>query len=162
MKYPVRESLTSMYFSGWSPSQKFDVSLENDISIHSWTSKHICSIRYTQYVYILFCTPRKWLHLRPQNSTRRLFGSFFLRLLYSHFLGVQNKRFEYIQWNIYVSRSNLILKYPAPRKDHFFGIVIILRNTSLFTSQIGFWLIWEMSGFCEWASTQNFEPVLIM
>ena len=32
--------------------------------------ENMCSIRYTQYVHISFWTLRKWLYLRPQNSTR--------------------------------------------------------------------------------------------
>ena len=76
-------------------------SLKINISIHSWTSKQICSIRYTQYVYILFWTSRKLLYLRPRNSTRSpppkaadFFGRFF-HLLYNHFLRVQNEIYTY-------------------------------------------------------------------
>ena len=36
----------------------------------NWASTKICSIWYTQYVWIFFGTSRKWLHLRPQQSTR--------------------------------------------------------------------------------------------
>ena len=59
-------------------------SLKIDILIHNWASKKICSIRYTQYLCFLFWKSRKWLFLRPQNSTRSrppkaadFFGSFF-------------------------------------------------------------------------------------
>ena len=34
-------------------------SLKIDILIHNWTSKQICSIRYTQYLYFLFWKSRK-------------------------------------------------------------------------------------------------------
>ena len=77
-------------------------SLKINISIHNWTSKKICSIRYTQYVHISFWTLRKWLYLRPQNSTRSpppkaadFFGCFF-RLLYRCFPASP-------QWNMKIS-----------------------------------------------------------
>ena len=45
-------------------------SLKIDNLIHKWTSKRICPIRYTQYLYFWFWKSRKWLYLRPQQSTR--------------------------------------------------------------------------------------------
>ena len=46
------------------------VSLKINISLHNWTSKKICSIRYTQYVHISFWTLRKWLYKRRKNGRR--------------------------------------------------------------------------------------------
>ena len=43
------------------------VSLTIDILIHSWTSKNICSIRYTQYLYVLFWSPE--LIVEKTNKT---------------------------------------------------------------------------------------------
>ena len=89
--------------------------------IHRWTSKKICSKRYTQYGYILFWTPRKWLYKRSKNCRRSrppsaadflcCFG--VLNLKYNHFLGVQNEICTY--W-IYLMehiclRSKYVLKY---------------------------------------------------
>jgi hypothetical protein len=45
-------------------------SLKIDISIHNWTSKTSCSIRYIQYVHISFWTLRKWLYKRRKRSRR--------------------------------------------------------------------------------------------
>ena len=56
--------------SGWSVCPKLDCSLKVNISIHNWSSKKICSIRYTQYVHISFWTLRKWLYKRQKNSRR--------------------------------------------------------------------------------------------
>ena len=79
-------------------------SLRIDILMDNWTSKNICSIRYTQYLYFLFWKSRKWLYLRPQNSTRSrppkavdFFRCFFC-LLYSQFLKskIKSTNIEYI------------------------------------------------------------------
>ena len=40
-------------------NQKSDFSLKIDISIHNWASEKICSVRYTQYQYVLFWKSRK-------------------------------------------------------------------------------------------------------
>ena len=119
---------------GWSVYQKTCFSLKVDIFIHNWTSKKICSIRYTQYVHILFWTSRKWLYLRPQNSTRSrppkaadFFGCFFC-LLYNHFLGVQNKIYTY--W-VYLMEHicfevQLCIKISIFKEKPVFDILIIL------------------------------------
>ena len=97
----------------------FEISLKIYILIHNWTSKKICSIRYTQYVYILFWTSRKWLYLRPQNSTRSrppkaadFFGCFFVfctviswkSKINLHILSISNGTYFFrgpiIYWNI--------------------------------------------------------------
>ena len=93
-------------------------SLKIDFWIHNWTSKKICSKRYTQYGYILFWTPRKWLYLRPQNSTRSrppkaadFFGSFFVFCtIISWESKIKYTHIEYISWNIFFSRSNYVFK----------------------------------------------------
>ena len=95
-------------------------SLKIDILIHNWTSKKICSIRYTQYLYFLFWKSRKWLYLRPQNGTRSLSpkaADFFGRFLFvfctiiSWTSKIQNIDIEYIQWNIFFPTSNYVFKY---------------------------------------------------
>ena len=82
-------------------NQKSGFSLKIDILIHNWASEKICSVRYTQYQYVLFWKSGKWLYLIPQNSTRSrppkaadFFGCFF-RLLYRQLLEVQNKIYTY-------------------------------------------------------------------
>ena len=89
-----------------------------DFWIHNWTSKHVCSIRYTQYVYILFWTPRKWLYQRRRNSRRSrppsaadfLCCCGVLNTVISWESKIKYTHIEYIQWNIYVSRSNYVFK----------------------------------------------------
>ena len=44
--------------------------LKIDISIHTWTPNKMCSIRYTQYVYMIFWTSRKRLYKRRNKSRR--------------------------------------------------------------------------------------------
>ena len=105
-------------FSGWSVYQKLDFSLKINISLHNWTSKHICSIRYTEYVYIFFWTPRKWLYQRRKNSRRSrppsaadflcCFG--VLNTIISWESKIKYTHIEYISWNIFFSRSNYVFK----------------------------------------------------
>ena len=106
---------------------KFGFSLKINISIHNWSSKKISSIRYTQYVHISFWTLKKWLYLRPQQSTRILRP--FFRLSYNHFLRVQNKICTYCVYlteHIF-SSSNYVLKYWFSKESPILGILIILR-----------------------------------
>ena len=82
----------------------FQIPLKIDILIHNWNSKHICSIRYTYCnsicVYFIcdsqemtvFKTPKQ--HKKSAAEGGRLLRLFF-RLLYSHFLEVQNKIYTY-------------------------------------------------------------------
>ena len=44
-----------------------DISLKLDILIHNWP-RNTCSMRYTQYVYIIIWTSRKLLYKRHNNS----------------------------------------------------------------------------------------------
>ena len=67
---------------------KLDFSMKINISIHNWSSKKICSIRYTQYVHISFWTLREWLYKRLKNSRRR---PLCWGLKDNHILRVQNE-----------------------------------------------------------------------
>ena len=97
---------SSQIFVGVGISQN---TLKNDISIHNWTSNNICSIRYTQYVYFVSWTLRKWLYLRPQNSTRSrppsaddflcCFG--VLNTVISWKSKIKSTHIEYISWDIF-------------------------------------------------------------
>ena len=81
--------------SGWSVYPKLDFSLKINIWIHNWSSKTICSIRYTQYVHSSFWTLREWLYKRwyTAKEVRRLRRrtSLCWGLKYNHFLRVQNE-----------------------------------------------------------------------
>ena len=83
--------------SGWSVYPKLDFSLKINISIHNWSSKKICSIRYTKYMHISFWTLRKWLYKRRKKWPKKsaAFGGRLLvpfwGLKYNHFLRVQNE-----------------------------------------------------------------------
>ena len=91
-------------FSGWSVYQKLEFSLKINISLHNWTSKHICSIRYTQYVYssVYFILDSQEMTVPKTKKLPKKSAAFGGRLLvlfwglkYSHFLGVQNKIYTY-------------------------------------------------------------------
>ena len=109
-------------------------SLKIYILIHNWTSKNICSIRYTQYVYILFWTSRKWLYKRRTKRPKKsaAFGGRLLvlcwALKYNHFLGVQNKIYPY--W-VYLL-------------EHIFFEVQLCIQKSIFNEFCGILGIWQI------------------
>ena len=139
------------------------VSFKIDILIHNWTSKKICSIRYTQDLDFLFWKSRKWLYLRPQNRTRSrppkaadFFGCFF-RLLYNHFLDFQNNTYRYwvyLMEHIFFE-AQLCIKISIFKEKHVFDILIILcLMTSLLMDHTEYswqfiYMTWNVRNFPE-------------
>ena len=91
-------------------------------NIYNWTPKKICSIRYTQYVYIWFCDfglpgndctkDNKKSRRSRSPSAGDFFGCFgVLSTVISWKSKIKYTHIEYIWWTIFFSGSNYVLKY---------------------------------------------------